>query len=543
VMVHQHGLEDEDASLERRLAAQPGLARLWRHQIEVMKLYVDNGDEERFAGAWRHWIDWARHWNPEHDLDDIELATTYGSGPEQQHAARELDAARQLLAATRALEDERARLMLALGVWALERRQQGALSADLWLRLVPYLIGAASDADAAVRILRWMFDQLELPLVQTWQLDVWDGQPGWRPHDSRLVGQLWGTLLLLRAIPPSGEAPGLDLGPAAADIGSALLASVDQIAADASAWEAAAAGQLDARAAAAHAAIEEAIRREAEQADQRLADAPLDPARVAEYAEQQRRVYAEGDYLRQRMLELGAVESEEDPTAFAGAGPGILLPKRPFVDTAGSTVLIDVERPAKVLAQQQLQTAYAALAELAQPVDGEGAEAAVQAIAELRGAGHEPDAVLLPRDVMLRAMLSPHPEWQWTHDFLRQGAYFATLAGVPVYDPGPREATAMVVCALASAARRVERSRPDDPSAVRVEIEAIDQDHAAELWEVGARLAGVPDERTAQEAALVRGYVHVYVDMDVDWRAPERAEPAARRIELPQQAQRERPRH
>jgi hypothetical protein len=39
------------------------------------------------------------------------------------------------------------------------------------------------------------------------------------------------------------------------------------------------------------------------------------------------------------------------------------------------------------------------------------------------------------------------------------------------------------------------------------------------------------------------GYVHVHVDMDVDWRAPEEAGSAARRIDLPPETEREPPRH
>jgi len=179
---------------------------------------------------------------------------------------------------------------------------------------------------------------------------------------------------------------------------------------------------------------------------------------------------------------------------------------------------------------------------LAQPVDGEGAEAAVQAIAELRGAGHEPDAVLLPRDVLLRAILSPRPEWQWTHDFLRQEPYFATLAGVRSTTRDPRgNGDGGLRPRVRRATSGTIATRRSVPSAS--EIATIDGDHAAQLWEAGARLAGVPDERTAQEAALMSGYVHVHVDMDVRWRAPEGAEPAARRIELPPQTERERPRH
>lgn len=533
VSLQSYGLEDADAPLERRLAAQPGLQRLWRHQIEAMKLYLDIGEEAYLVSTWHQWVDWARHWQPEHDVADLELRTTLGGGREQQQAARQLEPARELLAAKRALEDERAHLMFALGTWALEREQQGRLDRDRWLRLVPYFVGAASDADAALRLLSWLWTEVEMPLLSRWQLEAEDRQTGWQSPDSRHAAQLWATVLLLRGMPRDGAAPELDLDPAAAAMGPALLEQLRRIALEPSRWDDAAGGQLAVRVDAARAAIEAAVRHGTGQAEHRLAEASLTEARVLEYAERQRRAYAEGDYIRQRMLIAGVVVAEEADDAFAESGMGALLPKRPFTDVEGAEVVIDPQRLVKELVERQLQAAYRALAAIADPVEGQGADAAMHVIAELRRTGYEPDAVLLPRDVQLRAMLSAHPEWEWKHDFLREHAYIATLGGVPVYDPGPRDATALVVCELGRSIRRVERRRPGDASPVRVVVQSIDAPRAADLYDEGARLAGVGDVRGAHEAALVAGYVEVHVDLDVRWRTCEGGKPAARRVELP----------
>jgi hypothetical protein len=542
VRMHEHGLKDADAPLDRRLAAQPGMLRLWRHQIEVMKLYLDGREEERFASAWHHWIEWARHWQPEHDVEDLELRTMVGGVREQQQAARELEVARSVLGAKHELEDERAHLMFALGAWALEQRLQGKLASDQWLRLVPYVVGAASDASAALRLLRWLWTEQRLGLLQRWMLSGWDGKPGWQPPDPHVIAQLWGTLLLLRGMQIGTAMPELELGPAAADIGPALLAQLNRIASDPTKWDEAAGGQIAARVAAARAVIEYAVRRDTEQAEQRLAEASLDAERIRDYAARQRQVYAEGDYLRQRMLVVGAVDVEEAADAFGTPSVGAVLSKRPFTDLDGANVVVDSERLVKTLVERYLQAAYGALAAIAERVEGEGGEAAIQAIADLRRAGYEPDAVLIPHDVHLRAMLSSHPEWQWAREFVREHAYFATLSGVPVYDPGPGDATALVVCELGNSVQRVERRRPGDASSIRVMVEIIDAQRAAHLWDAGARPPGVTDDRPTQEAALVSGYVEVHVDLDVQWRRSKRRGPAVRRVEMPPQGDRPRSR-
>ena len=117
---------------------------------------------------------------------------------------------------------------------------------------------------------------------------------------------------------------------------------------------------------------------------------------------------------------------------------------------------------------------------------------------------------------------------------MREAKHFARLSGVAVYDPGPQDATALVVCELGAAVRRLERHRPGDDSPIRVHVSLINRHRAAELLQAGYRAPGVnPDDREAQMRELLKARVEVRVEMDVRWLPPHDGVIAALRVELP----------
>jgi hypothetical protein len=319
IMLQQHGLEDLDVPLERRLAALPGLVLLFRHQIEVMKLAVEREEDESFIEAWRHWMEWGRHWAPEHDLEEIELQIAVESANGGRAAAHAMESARQVLEAKQSLVGERARLMFHLGSWLLEQRQRDKLPADRWLGLVPRLVGSTTNTEAVVSVLRSFWTGREERPLRTWQLNAWDGSPGTQPADPGQSTGLWGAVLLLRTIDPNAEATEFDLGLAAPQLAPILLENVDRLTRDVARWEDAVGGQLPVRAEAARIALNEAVRRENERAEQRLAEAPIDDARVTAFAERQLQFYIAGDYVRQRLVLAGAVD-RVDPAPSDGSG-------------------------------------------------------------------------------------------------------------------------------------------------------------------------------------------------------------------------------
>lgn len=538
VTFQQRRLEDSDASLASRLTAQPGLRRLFAHQVEALKLHLDDGDESRFAYAWSVWNEWAQHWQPQHAVEELELETTLGDVRHQREAERALTAAQQLVEAKRDLEEERTRLLFDLGAWVLHLQQQARLSADQWLTFVPQLMHTAPNAAGVIDRLR--ISWTELGPIRHWVLsDSSDGATGQPPPNSWSIALRWGVLMLMQFVVPGEDDIELRLGTLDLQLGAMLLDELDVMLADddnRATYERVTDGQLMARIE----TLQKAMQRAQENARKQLAQVPLNADLVASFADHQRRVYAEGDYLRQLMLRAGAfvLATSLNPADELG----LVLPKLPFITIDESHSLLHDERPAKLLAQQKLRDAYNALAEIAEPFDAEAeaAEAAVQAIADLRRAGHEPDAVLLPHDVYLRALLSSHPEWSWKRDLMREEPQVATLAGVPVYHPGPADATALVICDLKAAIRRVERRHPDETSSVRVKVDPIEPARAAYLYETGARAWNVENRPNAQQAALASGYVEVHVTLDVEWQAPTVGQPAARRVQLPPHGQRKR---
>jgi hypothetical protein len=537
VSLQQHTVEDPDRTLKEKSAAQTGLIELFRTQVRVFKLYIDTADERHFTEAWRYWAEWANYWEPQQEVEELELRTLADDVRQQRGAARALASARAALELKNELATERARLIFVLGSWALERYRRQKLTAEQWTRFVTLLTQGISGTKDVSQLLRSVYNEVTVEPLRNWQLQAWDGNKAQQPPDDRTVVRLWGVIVLLRTIEPSATAIDLELGPYAASLGADLIAGIEEVAQH-SDWEEAAGGDLSARAQAARLVVERAIHEETARADNAVAQAPLDSARIHQYIDNQRQAYAKGDYLRELMLIAGAIEQTEGESSQQSSVQRTILPKSLFVNVDHPGVVIGSPRAVNALVQQQLQAAYAALAGSARPTDGAGATGAVEAIEDLRRAGHAPDVILIPGDPYVRPLLSQHNDWRWTSDFMQGTQYLATLADVPVYDPGPSDATALVVCSLGASMRRIEHRRPGDTSPLHIRIESINQSRAAELWDEGARAPGTEDDQDAQVAALVSGYVEMYLDMDVEWKAKAHSDSVCRRIELPPRDQR-----
>lgn len=186
-----------------------------------------------------------------------------------------------------------------------------------------------------------------------------------------------------------------------------------------------------------------------------------------------------------------------------------------FVPGESQTLAVGWERPGSDLAREDGENVYRELAALAagQPHADDVARAAVAAIDSLRAAGREPDVVLMPRNVRARPLLAQHPQFEWSSDFLRRPKHIGTLAGVPVYDPGPLSATKLVVAELGAALDRVECRRQGADSSVWVEVRGISEARAHEF------LLGTEDENKPDTVRdLVEGRVEVFVGLAVRYR-------------------------
>jgi hypothetical protein len=528
IAVHQHRLEDSDLNLPDRLETRWGLELLFGHQIEVLRYFVRVDDRDSFKATWRDWVKWGRHWKPENEVEDLEMRTgLVGSDP--RSLAIELDEARALLEVKETLDSKRAVLMHALGSWALEGKREGKLDPAGWNEFAPYLTGAASDTDTAVALLLEVWANPRSRLLEGWQLQTWDSESEGQPPDTWRAARLWASVLLIQTMPREGEVT-IELGAQAPHIGAAILEDIETVEGEDADWEALLGDPVAAPCGVARGAVERAIANQAAIAARQLAEAPLNAAKVETFAEEQRRSYEKSDYLRRLLLKAGSVEVVEDEEVDATERPSVLMQKELFADLGESSDIavygIDF---GEQLAREQMAEACTALAAFSPSWEGKAAiSGAVEAIEDLRGRGVNPDAVLTPRDRGIRAKVVEDgrpSEWEWTHDFMGEIPYVATLSEVPVYEAAPRGSDAMIVCDFGVSLRKIEHRRPES-SPVQVRVAALNTRRATERFAAGDRVPGVENEEHAQLAAMRDGYVEVSVGIDASWEQGDQPLPA-----------------
>jgi len=71
------------------------------------------------------------------------------------------------------------------------------------------------------------------------------------------------------------------------------------------------------------------------------------------------------------------------------------------------------------LVEQQLRNAYIAVADLASTMEGQGAEAAIQAHHRAPSRRSQAPTRVAPSRCHIRPILSVHPKWQWNTEFIK----------------------------------------------------------------------------------------------------------------------------
>lgn len=143
----QSRLQDESLSIERRLAGAPLLRQVFRFQTRLLKMHVDSGDVPAFKDTWDAFVDWARQWAPEADVDDAQFELSVAQDDRQRRRAeRVLDLARTVASAKAKLVATRDWNLLNLGAWILLRYRVGELGRAAWEQLLSYVVGAGHAA-------------------------------------------------------------------------------------------------------------------------------------------------------------------------------------------------------------------------------------------------------------------------------------------------------------------------------------------------------------------------------------------------------------
>jgi hypothetical protein len=537
-------LEDVSLPLGARLEAVPHLKQLFSSQTRLLKSNIDANDVDAYRTMWEQFIAWGRHWEPEHDVEELEWQYSVANDNSQRRQlAKALDVARTLAAAKEELMLSRGWGTFSLGAWMLWRYRRALLDETSWHQLVPYVIGPFSSTTTLVAALPRLWD-VDGPLgqVEDWALSyeserVHAPYPTASYSDARDVAVQWATVLLLHATSPENPSELLLEGSTSQFISDQLLKNIGTIEQDPSRWESIVGGELHEKAASLRAAIADARNRQEATEAARVAAAALSPRRYSDFRAAQEKSFAHDNRLREMLGRAGSLEVEQTPDAFPGGGFGDLLEKRHFVEQLTDVIVWDWDIGGRSAAREQQETVYKRLTEIAKdvPPDIDPAAAAVAAITALKAEGFEPHVVLVPSRVWVRPVIATHPEFEWAvRDLTDEPRELGTLAGVPVLDIGPADADYILVVDLAEAMTLRERKRPGMATSLLTDVRLIDENRAEELIDAG-RVNWDPEavDRTELVQRLCNYWVEVLISLDYKVE-PGRAGPeAAFRVALP----------
>lgn len=533
----QGRLQNESLTLERRLTAVPLLRRLFKFHTLLLKMHVDTGDVGAFRDTWEEMVTWAQHWEPEHDVDELEFALSVTQNDRQRRKLeRDLDLAREIAAAKAELVEARDWNMLNLGAWMLQRYQAGELDQAVWEQLLTYVVGVFGSFDdlaAAASELSLGMDRMAL--LHEW--DMSSRLDRVRPGavvtgGSRSTEMLWLTLLLLRGT-PAARVPHLTLaGPAPELVGQELLNAVALVEGGHQRWDVAVGGDAAAKAANLRAGVEAAVAAAKSAGAAQAAAAPIAEERVAHFVGQQERSFGLANRVRELVGRAGGLEIEVSADAFGDLGLGEPLDKRFFVADGLNPPALDLGEYGRDLAAGEQMAAYDQLAAIAAPAPHalDPGASVLAAVADLRSNGFEPDAILVPTGGSHWSVVGSHPEFKPTPLLREHPAEIGTLAGIPVLSVGPEDARGIIVAQVGRAIRLRERRLPGMTSSLLCEVRPITDERASEfIADVEAR--GMTFGRDA--AGLRDGAVEVIVRLDYEVLSGDAGAQAARVSPLP----------
>ena len=517
----QSRLQDDSLTLDRRGSALPLLRQVFRFQTVLLKMQVDKGDVSAFRDTWEEMVSWARYWSPENDVDDREIAVSVAADPRQRDSAkRELDLARELVAAKAELVEERAWNTLNLGVWMLLRYQLGELERAAWEQLLLFVTGPFDSLNSLTAAAGRLGDgDGRMALVHDWDLNAQLARVrpgtgvGSRAHPTET---LWVALLMVR-LTPSDRVPHMVLGDREANaVGAALLSAIGIIEADTDRWDVVVNGQVAAKAANLRTAVQSAITRAQASAAAQAAAEPISEERRAHFVAQQQRAFALANRIRELVARADALEIEVSESAFRDVGLGALVDKRFFVSDGLDPPALDWNQPGRDLAAAEQQRVYEELVRIAQPAPHavDPVAAILAGIEELRADGFEPDAVLVPVGGVALPVLVGHPQFKPAPRSREHPAELGQLSGLAVLSVGPNDARGIVAAQVGRAIRLKERRRPGMTSSLFCDVRLISEDRAREFV-AAAQMTG-QESTDADPQRLRDGAVEVFTLLDFE---------------------------
>ncbi|MGO9320212.1 MAG: hypothetical protein ACLQBY_05345 [Solirubrobacteraceae bacterium] len=506
--------EEEQLPVPERQRAADHLRRINWFRGRLLKSYVDADDLSAFRGLLSDMTARANSRNPIYDADalraELDRAVDPSSRARLGHALGETE---RIAQSFREVLEDRGWDWFRVGAWAAWQHRHERIHDDTWDYVSQQLARPFHHDGMAGRL-----EELVSSPVRVRELDDWDralqddraSTDAWTPRDTE-IAMFWAALILLRGTDPASPPT---LPPEASMLYSDQLnAQLDYIEGNAARWTSFTGNNVQAKAAALRTAAAAAKDALDEQRMQLIAAAPLSQQRIDRCRELAWHAFIEGNPLRTRLQEVGALELEEDEDAFPRPQGGGPLPKEAFTDQGRFGVDVHARSLGRGAAARQQGWLYRELVNVGQVVEVRDtvASAISDAIGDLRDSGNTPDIVILPNGFVPDG-LADDPGFTWTSANTQE---LGRLGDAAVVGVAPRNAEFVVVCDLSHAVLVRERARPGDNVPMVLEVKPISAERAAEMLDSG--LAHVDSNQTRDQAIAELQSLRIDVQADLDY--------------------------
>jgi hypothetical protein len=508
--------EDGQLPVSERERAAEYLRRINWFRGRLLKSYVDADDMGAFRALLSDMTARANARNPIHDADALRAQLNRASDA-NSHArlGRALAEMERIAQSFSEVLEDRGWDWFKVGAWAAWQHRHDRLRDDTWEYVSQQLGRPFHSSGMAGHLEELVSSRTRVRELDDWDRTLQDVRASvdvWTPRDIE-IAMLWAALILLRETNP-GSPPTL---PTEASMlySDQLNAQLDHIESDAARWTSFAGNDVQEKAAAIRTAIAAARDAVDEQRLQVTAIAPLSEQRIDRCRELAWEAFTEGNPLRTRLQEVGALDVEEDQDAFSRPRVGGPLPKEAFTDQGRFGVDAHARSLGRGSAARQQGWLYRELVDIGRLVEVRDsvASAISDAIEDLRNNGSAADVVILPNGFIPEG-LADDPGFTWTSVNTQE---LGRLGDASVIGVAPPDAEFVAVCDLSRSVRIRERKRPGDSIPMVFEVKPISGVRAAEMLDAG--LAQVASNQTRDEATAELQSLRVEVLADLDYYA------------------------
>lgn len=511
--------ESSSEPTAERLKAARFLQQLIPSIVVVLRMLARAGELDPYEEGLREWRR-SRRGLSDGRIESLRFYASHATGARKKKLDQEIAALEPIEAAREAVEARRASVTIQLGGWLA---QQVRASPESIERYLPYLAPLTGEVDGelALKVVENYFSDHSFDLLESWHSEemMEAGLTTWSGNRSE-SGLYWAALLLVIKFPASATIkiqPNAGISWAAQIMRTQLADVVN----DRHLWRSLLPEDVDARAENLKSAWDAAERAQTAAERQAVAEADLDPARIAAFREENQNSFARAQRIGPALERAGRRRRVRRPSAFEEEARQIreLLPKRWFVE---DLEVSGIEDFGLKMARDQDELLYAKLRDAGKetrPVERR-LKSLIDAIRSMTVEENCRPVVLAPDTFRIREHFSTAEAFEQTYN--REDGPFGSLAGADIYLVGRGEEPILLLDS-----HRVELTEylgEGESSPLQIEVAELSPTAARSIVSRGFEFA---DEPELEEEERARRLVAERVQVDARAAFHLRIEPVA----------------